>query len=299
MKLGFIGTGNMASAIMGGIIKNNVIPAEEIIGADLFAPGRERVQKEYGINVTADNKEVAQKAETIILSVKPQFYESVIADIKDVVTDKQIIITIAPGKTLAWLAEQFGKDVKIVRTMPNTPAMVGEGMTAVCPNEHLTEDEIAYVKSLLESFSRAEIVPERLMDVVTAVSGSSPAYVFMLIEAMADAAVSGGMPRKQAYQFAAQAVLGSAKMVLDTGKHPGELKDMVCSPAGTTIEAVRTLEELGFRSSIIEAMKVCEEMSRITKYREIMGGDCRKSAIPAHCVRLRKYVRISFRCLKK
>ena len=239
MKLGFIGTGNMASAIMGGIIKNNVIPAEEIIGADLFAPGRERVQKEYGINVTADNKEVAQKAETIILSVKPQFYESVIADIKDVVTDKQIIITIAPGKTLAWLAEQFGKDVKIVRTMPNTPAMVGEGMTAVCPNEHLTEDEIAYVKSLLESFSRAEIVPERLMDVVTAVSGSSPAYVFMLIEAMADAAVSGGMPRKQAYQFAAQAVLGSAKMVLDTGKHPGELKDMVCSPAGTTIEAVR------------------------------------------------------------
>ncbi len=187
MKLGFIGTGNMASAIMGGIIKNNVIPAEEIIGADLFAPGRERAQKEYGINVTADNKEVAQKAETIILSVKPQFYESVIADIKDVVTDKQIIITIAPGKTLAWLAEQFGKDVKIVRTMPNTPAMVGEGMTAVCPNEHLTEDEIAYVKSLLESFSRAEIVPERLMDVVTAVSGSSPAYVFMLIEAMADA----------------------------------------------------------------------------------------------------------------
>ena len=111
--------------------------------------------------------------------------------------------------------------------MPNTPAMVGEGMTAVCPNEHLTEDEIAYVKSLLESFSRAEIVPERLMDVVTAVSGSSPAYVFMLIEAMADAAVAGGMPRQQAYKFAAQAVLGAAKMVLETGRHPGELKDMV------------------------------------------------------------------------
>ena len=262
MKLGFIGTGNMASAIMGGIIKNNVIPAEEIIGADLFAPGRERVQKAYGINVTADNKEVAEKAETIILSVKPQFYESVIADIKDVVKENQIIITIAPGKTLAWLAEKFGKDVKIVRTMPNTPAMVGEGMTAVCPNEHMTEDEIAYVKSLLESFSRAEIVPERLMDVVTAVSGSSPAYVFMLIEAMADAAVSGGMPRKQAYEFAAQAVLGSAKMVLETGRHPGELKDMVCSPAGTTIQAVRVLEEKGMRSSVIEAMMKCLDISR-------------------------------------
>lgn len=262
MKLGFIGTGNMASAIMGGIIGKNIIPAEEIIGADLFAPGRERVKVQFGINVTDSNKEVVDNAEVIILSVKPQFYEDVINQIKGDIKENQIVITIAPGKTLAWLAEKFGKDVKIVRTMPNTPAMVGEGMTAMCPNEHLTEEEVAYVESLLESFSRVEIVAERLMDVVVSVSGSSPAYVFMMIEAMADAAVSGGMPRPQAYQFAAQAVLGSAKMVLDTGKHPGELKDMVCSPAGTTIEAVRTLEELGFRSSIIEAMKVCEEISK-------------------------------------
>ena len=262
MKLGFIGTGNMASAIMGGVIKKNIFPAEEIIGADLFAPGRERVKEQFGINVTDSNKEVVDNAEVIILSVKPQFYEDVINQIKGDIKENQIVITIAPGKTLAWLAEKFGKDVKIVRTMPNTPAMVGEGMTAMCPNEHLTEEEVAYVKSLLESFSRVEIVAERLMDVVVSVSGSSPAYVFMMIEAMADAAVSGGMPRPQAYQFAAQAVLGSAKMVLDTGKHPGELKDMVCSPAGTTIEAVRTLEELGFRSAIIEAMKVCEEISK-------------------------------------
>ncbi len=262
MKLGFIGTGNMASAIMGGIIKKAIIPAEEIIGADLFAPGRERVQKQFGIHVTDSNKEVVEKAEVIILSVKPQFYESVINEIKDDIKKEQIVITIAPGKTLAWLSEKFGKDVKLVRTMPNTPAMVGEGMTAACPNEHMTEEEIAYVRTLLESFSRVEIVPERLMDVVVSVSGSSPAYVFVMIEAMADAAVSGGMPRAQAYQFAAQAVLGSAKMVLDTGKHPGELKDMVCSPAGTTIEAVRTLEERGFRSAIIEAMKVCEEISK-------------------------------------
>ncbi len=262
MKLGFIGTGNMASAIMGGIIGKQVIPAAEIIGADLFAPGRERVKEQFGIHVTDSNKEVVEKAEVVILSVKPQFYEDVINQIKDHVRDDQIIITIAPGKTLAWLSEKFGKAVKIVRTMPNTPAMVGEGMTAACPNEYMTEEETAYVKTLLESFSRVEIVPERLMDVVVSVSGSSPAYVFVLIEAMADAAVSGGMPRAQAYQFAAQAVLGSAKMVLETGRHPGELKDMVCSPAGTTIEAVRTLEERGFRSAVIEAMKVCEEISR-------------------------------------
>lgn len=262
MKLGFIGTGNMASAIMGGIIKNNIIPASEIIGSDLSEAGRNRAREQFGINITASNTEVVTQADVVILSVKPQFYADVIGEIRNVVKDTQIIITIAPGKSLTWLREQFGKDLKIVRTMPNTPAMVGAGMTAMCPNELLTEDENAYVKSLLESFSRVEIVPERLMDVVVAISGSSPAYVFILIEAMADAAVSGGMPRAQAYQFAAQAVLGSAKMVLDTGKHPGELKDMVCSPAGTTIEAVRVLEELGFRSSIFEAMKTCEEVSK-------------------------------------
>ena len=135
-------------------------------------------------------------------------------------------------------------------------------MTAACPNEFMTDDETDYICSILESFGKVEIIPERLMDVVVSVSGSSPAYVFMFIEAMADAAVSGGMPRTQAYEFAAQAVLGSAKMVLETGKHPGELKDMVCSPAGTTIEAVRVLEEKGFRSSVIEAMKTCEEISK-------------------------------------
>ena len=262
MKLGFIGTGNMASAIMGGVIKNNIFAANEIIGSDLLAAGREKVQNQFGIHVTASNKEVVEQAEVFVLSVKPQFYAEVIAEIKDSVKDDQIVITIAPGKTLAWLEEQFGKQVKIVRTMPNTPAMVGAGMTAAVPNAYLNPDEIDYVTTILESFGRVEFVPERLMDVVVSTSGSSPAYVYMMIEAMADAAVSGGMPRPQAYQFAAQAVLGSAKMVLETGMHPGALKDMVCSPGGTTIEAVRTLEALGFRSSIIEAMKVCEEKSK-------------------------------------
>lgn len=263
MKLGFIGTGNMASAIMSGVIKNNIFLANEIIGSDLLATGREKVKEQFGINVTESNKEVAIHAEVIVLSVKPQFYADVIAEIKDIVKEKQMIITIAPGKTLAWLEEQFGKPVKIVRTMPNTPAMVGAGMTAAVANQYMNEEEISYIKSILESFGRVEFVPERLMDVVVATSGSSPAYVYMMIEAMADAAVSGGMPRSQAYQFAAQAVLGSAKMVLETGMHPGALKDMVCSPGGTTIESVRTLEALGFRSAIIEAMKVCEEKSKI------------------------------------
>lgn len=261
MKLGFIGTGNMAGAIMGGIIQKGIFRPEQIIGADISEAGRRKAKETYGIEVTEDNRKAAT-AEVLILSVKPQFYADAIAEIRDCIRDDQLVITIAPGKTLSWLEEQFGKRVKIVRTMPNTPALVGEGMTAACVNQYVTEEEKAYALKILDSFGKVELVPEHLIDAVVAVSGSSPAYVFMFIEAMADAAVAEGMPRTQAYEFAAQAVYGSAKMVLETGKHPGKLKDMVCSPAGTTIEAVRILEKKGFRSAVIEAMRACADVSR-------------------------------------
>lgn len=261
-KVGFIGCGNMASAIIGGLIKNECVTKEEIIAADAFAPALEKASTSLGIKTTSNNCEVAKNCDVLFLSVKPQYYETVIADIKSSLTEKQIIVTIAPGKTLSWLAERIGNNIKIVRTMPNTPALVGEGITGVCKNDLVTDEEFDYVLSLLSSFGLAEAIPESLMDVCVSVSGSSPAYVFMFIEAMADAAVADGMPRAQAYKFAAQAVLGSAKMVLETGKHPGELKDMVCSPAGTTIEAVRVLEEKGFRSAVIEGMKACTAKAR-------------------------------------
>ena len=262
MKLGFIGCGNMASAIMSGIISNGLIQADEIIGADVFAPSKEKAKETLGIQIAESNIEVVQKADAFVLSIKPQFYAQVIAEIKDCVKENQIIITLAPGKTLDWLEEQFGKQVKIVRTMPNTPAMVQEGMTAACASTFVTTEELAYVCDILKAFGDVEVVPEKLMDAVVAVSGSSPAYVFMMIEAMADAAVAEGMPRNQAYKFAAKAVMGSAKMVLETGKHPGELKDMVCSPGGTTIEAVKVLEETGFKGALMQAMEVCAEKSR-------------------------------------
>lgn len=262
MKLGFIGCGNMASAIIGGIIKNNILKPQEIIASDASKISLERAKEDMGIVVTKENKEVAKQAEIIILSVKPQYYETVIKEIKTLIKENQIIITIAPGKTLAWLEEQFEKPVKLVRTMPNTPALVGEGMTGACYNAWITEEELKQVCTILNSFGTVEVVNESLMDAVVSVSGSSPAYVFLLIEAMADAAVAEGMPRKQAYKFASQAVLGSAKMVLETGKHPGELKDMVCSPGGTTIEAVRVLEEKGFRSAVMESIKACTKKAK-------------------------------------
>ena len=189
-------------------------------------------------------------------------YDGGIAQIQDAVTAQKLVVSIAPGKTLSWFEQQFGRQVKIIRTMPNTPAMVGTGMMGMCAGSMVTEEELQQVRDVCSGFSETEVVPEHLMDVVTAVSGSSPAYVFLFIEAMADAAVAGGMPRAQAYKFAAQAVMGSAKMVLETGMHPGELKDMVCSPAGTTIQAVRVLEEKGMRSSVFEAMMKCLDISR-------------------------------------
>ena len=255
MKIGFIGCGNMASAMIGGILKNGVFEKNEIIVSNLTEEGSRRSQEKLGVVTTMDNREVVKNANIVILAVKPQFYEEVICEIKSCLTPEHMIVGIAPGKTLAWLEEKCEQPLKVVRLMPNTPAQVGEGMTGACANERVTQEDLAQILTITNSFGRTEVVPERMMDAVGAVSGCSPAYVFMFIEAMADAAVAQGMPRKQAYQFAAQSVLGSAKMVLETGMHPGELKDMVCSPAGTTIEGVRILEQNGFRSAVFEALQ--------------------------------------------
>lgn len=262
MKLGFIGAGNMAQAIISGILKSGAADKNDIIASAATDKTIASITEKYGIMTTLDNREVA-KADILFLAVKPAYYKQVIDEIKDVsVNNSQIIVTIAAGKTIQWVSGTFGGERKIIRTMPNTPALVDEGITAVCPGENITKEELESVMKLLKSFGRAEVVKESMMDAVVAVSGSSPAYVFIFIEAMADAAVAEGMPRAQAYKFAAQAVLGSAKMVLETGLHPGKLKDMVCSPAGTTIEAVKILEKTGFRNSIMECMKACADKSR-------------------------------------
>lgn len=262
MKIGFIGLGNMASAMIGGILKKNLYSAENLMGSDKSQDMAQSAAEKFKIHTTTDNKQVAKEADVLVLAVKPQFFESVIVDIKDEIQKEQLIISIAPGKTMEWLMEQFGKELKLVRCMPNTPALVGEGCTGFCCYKLVEEKEQELARGILESFGKAYQVPEHLMDTVVGVSGSSPAYVFMFIEAMADAAVAEGMPRPLAYEFASQAVLGSAKMVLETGKHPGELKDMVCSPAGTTIQAVKVLEEKGLRGTVMDAVEACIEKSR-------------------------------------
>lgn len=262
MKIGFIGLGNMASAMIGGILNQKLYGAEDVMGSDKSEATVKAAFEKFGIMATTDNKMVVKESDIIVLAVKPQFIEAVITEIKDDVSEDKVVISIAPGKSMEWLMNRFGHELKLVRCMPNTPALVGEGCTGYCAYKLVTDSEKETAKALLESFGKAYEVPESMMDTVVGVSGSSPAYVFMFIEAMADEAVAEGMPRPLAYEFAAQAVLGSAKMVLETGKHPGELKDMVCSPGGTTIQAVKVLEETGFRAAVMDAVEACIEKSR-------------------------------------
>lgn len=261
-RLGFIGCGNMAKAMIGGIIHSGQLKGSDIIVSDLNETALKVAHEELGVNKTNDSVEVAKNSDIVVVAVKPNIYGIVLEQIKEVITPSTIIVTIAAGISIKFVEGILGDDKKIIRTMPNTPALVGEGMTAMCPNKNLSDEERAMVLDLLSAFGKTEILGEYLIDAVIGASGSAPAYVFMFIEAMADAAVLAGMPRPQAYTFAAQAVYGSAKMLLETGRHPGVLKDMVCSPGGTTIEAVKMFEKTGFRSSVIESVTACIEKSK-------------------------------------
>lgn len=257
--IGFIGCGNMARAMIGGIVKSNLISSEKVIASNPSDNSLNKVKEEYNILVTNDNIEVAKFSDIVILAIKPYKYFEVIDEIKPYLKKDVVIVTIAAGITLEAMSNALGASAKVIRTMPNTPALVGEGMSALCANKNISKEELQEIVSVFESFGKIEILEENLIEVVPAVSGSSPAYVYMFIEALGDGAVLQGMPRDKAYRMAAQAVLGAAKMVLETGEHPGKLKDNVCSPGGTTIEAVYTLEKNNFRGSVISAMESCTE----------------------------------------
>ena len=261
MKIGFIGLGNMASAMVGGLIKSKV-KKTDIIGFDVMEAARTKASKDMGITIAKSNTEVAKAADYIVVAVKPQFVVPVLEEINANLTDKKVVISIVAGKSLEFLGTYITNTKKIVRCMPNTAALVGAAITGVTPTDKVNKTELKTALSIIESFGKASVVNEKLMDAVTGVSGSAPAFVFMFIEAMADAAVLEGMPRAQAYEFAANAVYGSAKLMIDTGKHPGELKDMVCSPAGTTITGVRALEEGGLRATVMNAVIDASERSK-------------------------------------
>lgn len=257
-KFGFIGMGNMGYAILKGLLAEH--GPDEITFSERDREKAEDISARTGVEPSAGNRACAACAKYVVLAVKPQQLKAVIGDIRDVVAEGQIVISIAPGYAIADIKEMFGKNCRIVRAMPNTPALVGEGMTGVCyDSARYSPEEQETVRGFFASFGKMEIVEEKLMDAVVCVSGSSPAYVYMFIEALADSAVKYGLPRAVAYEMAAQTVLGSAKMVLETGEHPGRLKDQVCSPGGTTIAGVAALEEFGLRNAVIKAGDACYE----------------------------------------
>ena len=254
--IGFIGMGNMGYAMLKGAL--TVFAPEDIIFTCPSEARREQICRETGVQYTASNAECANNAKYIVLAVKPQVYEVVLKNIHDIVTEEHVVISLAPNKSIHDVTLALGANVRVVRAMPNTPALVGEGMTGISYNAaEFKLEEREMLNRFFTSFGRVNIVDEQLMSAVVCASGSSPAYVYMFIEALADSVVQYGIPRKQAYEMVAQTVAGSAKMVLETQEHPGVLKDNVCSPGGTTIKAVAALEANGFRNALFQATDEC------------------------------------------
>ena len=267
MKLGVIGVGNMGAAIIKGYIAAGA-DAEAICVAGHSAEKTAAFAKETGVTVCRDIGTLTATCDAVMIAVKPKDVKGVLEEMASALTSDKVIISIAAGLSIAALSEMasgsdgVSRGGKIVRVMPNTPSMVGAGMSALCRSESVTEEEFDFVLNIFRSIGEAEEIPENLMDAVTGVSGSGPAFVYLFIEALADGAVLAGLPRTKAMKFAAQTVLGSAKMVLETGQHPGELKDAVCSPGGTTIEGVRALEASGFRHTAMSAVIAAAEKSK-------------------------------------
>lgn len=255
-KIGFIGMGNMGYAMLKGALA--AFSPSDIIFSSPDRGKCERISSETGVRFAESNAECGNNAKYIVLAVKPQMYPTVLKNIVNVVTEESVIISIAPGITIASINNALGSNIRVVRAMPNTPALIGEGMTGVSYNmTDFSFDERDVIDKFFNSFGKVVYVDEKLMDGIVCASGSSPAYVYMFIEAMADSVVKYGIKRDDAYKLVAQTVLGSAKMVLESGEHPAVLKDKVCSPGGTTIQAVSALEENGFRNALIKATDAC------------------------------------------
>lgn len=260
-KIGFIGCGNMAQAIIGGLLASPNFTAKDIIASVSTEKSRKKIADTYGIHATRDNLEIMRSASFIVLAVKPYILTDLFPSLGEAVQPNQTIISIAAGVTLEQLAKALPVE-ELYRAMPNTPARVGAGMTSICYAKTCPKRQLDTVKQLFEAVGGTVEIEERQMHAAIAAHGSSPAYFYMMLEAMGDAGVKLGLSRDSAYEMAAQAMLGAAKTYLETREHPGVLKDAVTSPMGTTIEAVSTLESCGFRHAIIEAMSRCATRSQ-------------------------------------
>jgi pyrroline-5-carboxylate reductase len=262
LKIGFLGAGKMASALAKGFIASKIVSPKHIIASDVMEPARKAFEKDVGASVADSNAEVLQFATVLVLAVKPAQVAAVLNEIKPAFTARHVLISIAAGVTLAKLESSLPLRARVIRVMPNTPALVGAGASGYALGSHATPEDGELAQQLLSAVGVAFLVKENLLDAVTGLSGSGPAYVFQIIEALSDGGVAAGLPRDVATQLAAQTLLGAAKMVLETGQHPGALKDMVTSPGGTTIDGLHELEKGRVRAALMNAVRAATNKSK-------------------------------------
>jgi pyrroline-5-carboxylate reductase len=260
--LGFIGTGNMGEALINGLLKDQVCEPGQIICSDVRADRRESIAQTYGVRVTPDNAEVIGAAGIVILAIKPQILIGELTSLAPFFRPEQTIISIAAGVPLDLIANSLGGEHKLVRVMPNICSSVREGASAVAIGKGLTKEDLKAVDIIFSSVGKTIFIEEYLLDAVTGLSGSGPAYIFLIIDALADAGVKVGLSRRDSLVLAAQTVLGAAKMLIETGEHPGKLKDMVTSPGGTAIAGLHTLEEGGLRTTLMNAVEAATRRSQ-------------------------------------
>ncbi len=260
--LGFVGGGQMAEALIKGLLSKEFLKPGRITASDLSEDRRNHLKKAFGINTTSENKEAVKGSEIIILAVKPQVMSIVLEDIGPVVSGNHLVVSIAAGITIHSLEKRLPEGARVVRVMPNTPALVQAGAAALCKGIAASQGDLDIVRQILEAVGKAVVVPEALMDAVTGLSGSGPAYVFTFIEGLIDAGVREGLPRTVAQELVVQTVLGAALMCQNTGKHPAELTTMVTSPGGTTVAGLHVLERAALRGILLDAVRAATERSR-------------------------------------
>jgi pyrroline-5-carboxylate reductase len=262
LKLGFLGAGRMATALARGFVHAGLVTAADIIAADPYENARAAMAKDTGIKTTGVNPDVLKFANVLVLAVKPDQVNDVLAEARPAFTDKHLLISIAAGVPLARMEGALPAGARVIRVMPNTPALVGASASAFAVGTSATTEDAQLAQRLFAAVGVAYQVKESLLDAVTGLSGSGPAYAFLMIEALSDGGVAAGLPRDIATRLAAQTLLGSAKLLLETGLHPGALKDMVTSPGGTTIEGLHALEQGGVRGALINAVRAAADKSR-------------------------------------
>jgi pyrroline-5-carboxylate reductase len=260
--IGFLGTGNMAEALIKGLIAAGVVEPKQIYGSDPRKERCDEIKQRYGIVATTSNAEVVRESEIVVLSVKPQILPKVLDEVAPHLKPSALVISIAAGVPVSAIEPRLPEGTRVVRTMPNTPALVGAGATAIAAGQHAKDDDVEATQRIFAAVGMTVVLDESQLDAVTGLSGSGPAYVFLIIEALSDAGVKMGLSRYNAQALAAQTVLGSAKLLLDTNEHPGRLKDMVTSPGGTAIAGLHTLEAGGLRTTLINAVEAATNRSR-------------------------------------